>query len=134
MAESEQAHAQAEAGWFPDPQGGPMMRYWDGSAWTAHTSPAVKQPAVQAPFPVVAIIAVAVASFRVVPWLRVLKRGPRRHILARAQHDCGGDPRCNRHRSRQADWTRIHDISRSHSDGRSDRRERAIRPCPWVTG
>jgi hypothetical protein len=28
---------QAE-GWYPDPQGQKRLRYWDGSAWTEHTS------------------------------------------------------------------------------------------------
>jgi hypothetical protein len=27
------------AGWFQDPGGRPMLRWWDGSTWTAHTSP-----------------------------------------------------------------------------------------------
>lgn len=63
MSEPERTHSQVQAGWFADPQGGPLMRYWDGSAWTARTSPTVEQPAVSPPFPVVAIIAVAVASF-----------------------------------------------------------------------
>lgn len=26
------------AGWHPDPQGKARLRYWDGSAWTEHTS------------------------------------------------------------------------------------------------
>ena len=26
------------AGWYPDPQGQARLRYWDGSAWTEHTS------------------------------------------------------------------------------------------------
>ena len=25
-------------GWYPDPQGQARLRYWDGSAWTEHTS------------------------------------------------------------------------------------------------
>ena len=25
-------------GWYPDPQGQKRLRYWDGSAWTEHTS------------------------------------------------------------------------------------------------
>ena len=24
-------------GWYPDPQGGPGRRYWDGARWTEHT-------------------------------------------------------------------------------------------------
>lgn len=30
--------ATTPAGWYPDPAGGPGSRYWDGSAWTEHTS------------------------------------------------------------------------------------------------
>lgn len=26
-------------GWYPDPQGLPQQRYWDGAAWTGHTAP-----------------------------------------------------------------------------------------------
>lgn len=33
----EQQGAQAQAGWYPDGNGG--QRYWDGSAWTEHTAP-----------------------------------------------------------------------------------------------
>jgi hypothetical protein len=28
------------AGWYPDPDAPQQLRYWDGSAWTEHTSPA----------------------------------------------------------------------------------------------
>jgi len=34
----------APAGWYPDPYGGALRRYWDGTTWTAH----VEQPAAQA--------------------------------------------------------------------------------------
>ena len=27
------------AGWYPDPWGGPQLRYWGGVSWTEHTSP-----------------------------------------------------------------------------------------------
>jgi Protein of unknown function (DUF2510) len=27
------------AGWYPDPHGGPGLRWWDGSTWTEHTAP-----------------------------------------------------------------------------------------------
>jgi len=27
------------AGWYPDPRGGPGLRYWSGQAWTEHTQP-----------------------------------------------------------------------------------------------
>jgi hypothetical protein len=31
----------APAGWYPDPSGGAGQRYWDGTEWTAATSPSV---------------------------------------------------------------------------------------------
>ncbi len=31
--------SQPGAGWFPDPAGQPLLRWWDGMGWTAHTSP-----------------------------------------------------------------------------------------------
>jgi Domain of unknown function (DUF4352)/Protein of unknown function (DUF2510) len=33
------------AGWYPDPDGSGGQRYWDGSAWTEHRSPATPEPA-----------------------------------------------------------------------------------------
>ncbi|MGY5033639.1 phospholipid scramblase-related protein [Streptomyces sp. 900116325] len=34
-------HSNVSAGWYPDPHGAPqLLRYWDGSQWTEHTSPA----------------------------------------------------------------------------------------------
>ena len=32
------------AGWYPDPQTGGQLRYWDGRAWTEHVQPAGSQP------------------------------------------------------------------------------------------
>src|SRR6476620_4302306 len=32
------------AGWYPDPDGSGGQRYWDGSAWTEHRSPATPEP------------------------------------------------------------------------------------------
>ncbi|MEU1328972.1 phospholipid scramblase-related protein [Streptomyces sp. NPDC005865] len=33
-------HSNTPAGWYPDPQGTPqLLRWWDGSQWTQHTSP-----------------------------------------------------------------------------------------------
>ena len=32
-------------GWYPDPHGAPAQRWWDGTAWSAHTAP---QPGYQA--------------------------------------------------------------------------------------
>ncbi|MFG2648791.1 phospholipid scramblase-related protein [Streptomyces sp. NPDC048436] len=32
-------HSNTPAGWYPDPQGAPqLLRWWDGSQWTQHTS------------------------------------------------------------------------------------------------
>ncbi|WP_405683116.1 phospholipid scramblase-related protein [Streptomyces sp. NBC_00057] len=34
-------HSNVSAGWYPDPHGAPqLLRYWDGSQWTEHTTPA----------------------------------------------------------------------------------------------
>ena len=30
---------EAGPGWFPDPEGGSGLRYWDGAAWTEHYAP-----------------------------------------------------------------------------------------------
>lgn len=30
---------QPMAGWYPDPEGKPMLRYWDGGAWTEQFAP-----------------------------------------------------------------------------------------------
>ena len=35
------------AGWYPDPSGALQQRYWDGTAWSAHTAAA--PPALAAP-------------------------------------------------------------------------------------
>lgn len=43
-------HSNVSAGWYPDPHGAPqLLRYWDGSQWTEHTSPAGGQQQAQAP-------------------------------------------------------------------------------------
>ncbi|WP_394855679.1 DUF2510 domain-containing protein [Rhodococcus globerulus] len=36
--------ASVPAGWYPDANGAPAQRYWDGSAWTEHTAPLAIQP------------------------------------------------------------------------------------------
>lgn len=36
---------EAVAGWYPDPAGGPLSRWWDGRQWTESTMPAVPVPA-----------------------------------------------------------------------------------------
>lgn len=33
------------AGWYPDPEGRPASRYWDGLQWTDQTRPQAPQPA-----------------------------------------------------------------------------------------
>lgn len=35
----------ATAGWYPDPSGKPMQRYFDGTEWTEHYAPATPQAA-----------------------------------------------------------------------------------------
>ena len=40
--------------WYPDPQVPGLLRYWDGTRWTAHTSPATGAPT-PAPKPVEAV-------------------------------------------------------------------------------
>jgi hypothetical protein len=32
-------------GWYPDPHGAPAQRWWDGTAWSAHTAPLPGYPA-----------------------------------------------------------------------------------------
>jgi hypothetical protein len=32
------------AGWYPDPRGARLQRYWNGTAWTEHTAPLTLQP------------------------------------------------------------------------------------------
>jgi Protein of unknown function (DUF2510)/Septum formation len=32
------------AGWYPDPSGAPVQRYWDGTAWTAGEAPMATSP------------------------------------------------------------------------------------------
>jgi hypothetical protein len=41
---------QTPAGWYPDPNGGPQQRYWDGSQWTNHyAAPAAGPPGAPQP-------------------------------------------------------------------------------------
>jgi hypothetical protein len=35
--------SQHAPGWYPDPQGGPQQRWWDGSKWTDATRPLASQ-------------------------------------------------------------------------------------------
>jgi len=46
----------APAGWYVDPSNPGLVRWWDGSQWTAHTSPAPHQqasPAATPPAPLI---------------------------------------------------------------------------------
>ena len=38
------------AGWYPDPAGSAMLRYWDGAAWTEHLAPRATPTAPPQPF------------------------------------------------------------------------------------
>jgi hypothetical protein len=51
----------AAPGWHPDPTGAPLLRYFDGQQWTAHTAPPPPQYDVPPPSSAVAV-AVAVAN------------------------------------------------------------------------
>lgn len=53
-----------QPGWYADPLDSNQMRYWDGSAWTEHVSPAqqVQQPAISAAVPGSAGAAMAAAT------------------------------------------------------------------------
>ena len=44
MEESGARSVDVPAGWYPDPQGQGRLRYWNGTAWTEHVSPADDQP------------------------------------------------------------------------------------------
>jgi hypothetical protein len=37
------------AGWYPDPEGKPQSRYWDGDSWTDQLGPLLPAPAQAAP-------------------------------------------------------------------------------------
>ena len=53
------------AGWYPDPEGGAQLRYWDGGQWTAGIAPtppavppaAAALPAKRGGFPGIALVA-----------------------------------------------------------------------------
>jgi Protein of unknown function (DUF2510) len=72
-------------GWYPDPQGGPAVRWWDGSQWTehaqnAHVAPApLKAPEGTAPYtPFIWILAlsplVSLAIYTTFDWTGYLRR------------------------------------------------------------
>lgn len=37
--------SQLSRGWYPDPDGFALLRYWDGALWTSHTQPLPSAPA-----------------------------------------------------------------------------------------
>lgn len=49
-------------GWFPDPSGAPLQRYFDGTQWTTHTAP--YNPPAPAGAQATASVAVAVSTGR----------------------------------------------------------------------
>jgi len=63
------------AAWYPDPAGSPGLRYWDGTAWTAHTAytdgPAVAAARV-APRPDLDAPSLLRTEHRLAGWLRWL--------------------------------------------------------------
>ncbi len=60
--EEEVNMTQPVAGWYPDPHHGAQLRYFDGSIWTDHTSPAAPPAAHQAPVQQSVVTNVVVAS------------------------------------------------------------------------
>ncbi len=53
---AEQPPREIPAGWYPDPEGKPQSRYWDGDSWTEQVGPILPQaqapaaPAISAAF------------------------------------------------------------------------------------
>jgi hypothetical protein len=58
------------AGWYPDPSGAPVQRYWDGTRWAAQQAPAAPQPRpVKNLGPVVLLVGAALAAIgSLLPW------------------------------------------------------------------
>jgi hypothetical protein len=46
-------------GWYPDPHGLPVQRWWDGGAWSANTAPLPDFPAMSFPLYPPAVVAVS---------------------------------------------------------------------------
>lgn len=42
-------HQMAAPGWYPDPSGAPLQRYWDGMSWSGQTAATHSGPAPAAP-------------------------------------------------------------------------------------
>ncbi|MEO7752219.1 MAG: NINE protein [Terracoccus sp.] len=49
------APSEIPAGWYPDPEGKPVSRYWDGDGWTDQTGPMLPAPAPPSAFSPVAL-------------------------------------------------------------------------------
>jgi Domain of unknown function (DUF4328)/Protein of unknown function (DUF2510) len=82
------------AGWYPDPAGGSRLRWWDGSAWTAHVTPPAPAPvmttledeATPARWARAALLAVPVAQVA----SAILIRGSLRHFLDQVRENPNG--------------------------------------------
>lgn len=74
-----QGQPTAPAGWHPDPQTPGQQRYWDGHAWTEHTSPGVAGGPTVQPSPTYAAGAAPAAAVNV---NYVAPRGPNGEELA----------------------------------------------------
>ncbi|GAA5018241.1 hypothetical protein GCM10023258_04930 [Terrabacter aeriphilus] len=48
---TQQPPREIPAGWYPDPEGKPRSRYWDGDGWTDQTGPQLPAVPVAAPAP-----------------------------------------------------------------------------------
>ncbi len=67
------------AGWYPDPAGSGSLRWWDGQAWSASTTPAGPQPVV-ATMPTPGYQA-ASPSYQVTPTVHRATRNPNHYAF-----------------------------------------------------